>query len=436
MVHIDRNGPQEDKQETGWTIPSWVVLGCLPFPYLVLVCLAGLFCLSIFQTISRPRQLIRLLNRQGFLATGVLLLISAQLAHNPNEAYLQTAHFLPFFWVWGALVLYLSRAANPWGRMGQWSVILVVATVPLNLVGMLEYALKHQFIGNSLTAFPGLPWLYIGDFSHPRAFSLFDYPNTLANFLVMILGLNIGLLFVRPQVTFLQGFPSWLKGICAANVLLTLLCLYCSGSRNGYLVAALLLIICLLALRSRPWIKFLGLAGLGIIGLTTARFGIAGRHLSWSWVTDDPRVQVWGLAVQLTQQRPFFGHGLGNYKLLYDGEAPGYDFIAHAHNLWLMLSSETGIPIAIALTIAIGLICYRGIKTLLALQEHPDHYAILLSYCLCFLSSVLFSLLDVTLFEVRVNLLAWLSLVVLQCSADLSPIPDDSPVLETVAGRR
>ena len=420
MAHIDGSSRLSNRGMAVWSIVLLGCLGFLPYTYFVFVCVLGFLCLCFWQAYYHHKELLSLLHSQGFLVLGVLFILSSSFAVNTGEAYLQLAHFLPFFWVWAALVLYLKAASNPWQQLCRWAMVLVLTTIPVNVIGIVEYLLKHVSPGYPLTTFPGVYWLYVGDLAHPRTFSLFDDPNTLANYLVMILGLNIGLLFLPLRTHLLKNFPVWCRGILYINVLLTLVCLYCSGSRNGYLVAAFLLLVSLFYVKKHRWVRFLGVAGLALIAITTARFGIAGRTPSLAWVTDDPRVHVWQLALQLVQERPVLGHGLGNYKLLYNGEVPGYDFIAHAHNLWLMLASEAGIPAMVILTVAVGIVCYRATRLLLTLEEGSDNYAVMLAFYLCFTSCILFSLFDVTIFEVRVNLLGWLSLAVLYCSPELN----------------
>ncbi|HEY9889095.1 MAG TPA: O-antigen ligase family protein, partial [Candidatus Obscuribacterales bacterium] len=132
----------------------------------------------------------------------------------------------------------------------------------------------------------------------------------------------------------------------------------------------------------------------------------------------------WGLALQLIRDRPLLGHGLGSYKLLYNGEVPGYDYIAHAHNFWLMIAAEAGLPTIVLFTLIVGGICYRSCRSLGRLGKSPNHYAILLSYQLSFLGIALFSLFDITLAEARVNLLAWLSLAVMDAAPVLSRLRD------------
>ena len=421
MVHINPRSQWLDQSATVWSLVLPICLLLLPFPYSMFAGLVGFFSLGVWQTYFYPGPILSLLYRRGFIALSVLLIASASFAHFPGEAYLQLTHFIPFFWFWAVLTLYLKKAANPWQQIYHWALVLVLTAVPINLVGVIEYALKLIYPHETLTHFPLIDWLYIGDLHIPRAYSLFDYPNTLASYLIMILGLNIGLVLIRPRAeSFGHQLPLWGRIGLAVNLLLTLICLFCSGSRNGYLVAATLLLISFFAIPASRWIKSLGFAGLGIIVASTLRFGMAGRSVSWEWFTQDPRVHVWGLALDMIRDRPLLGQGLGNYKLLYNGEVPLYDYIAHAHNIWLMLASEAGLPLMVIFTLVIGVIWYRGVRALLSMSQFSNHYSLMTGYHLCFLGITLFSMFDITLTEARVNILAWLSLGVIYAGTELS----------------
>lgn len=397
-----------------------ICLSIFPYTHLTLISLVGLLLLCLWQTYRYPAQLFSILQTSGLIVVSLLLIISSLFAFDRGEASLQLAHFLPFFWIWANLVIYLRNTQDFFQEIGRWSLPLVFSGLPISLFGIAECIIKHRYEVFPPSITPMIDWLYTGDLWHPRTYSIFDYPNTLANYLVMILGLNMGLLFLNRETEFFPRSRRSFKIFLSINALLVLVCLHCSGSRNGYLVAAVLFGVSLMRLRTHRWGRLLGIAGLASIIATTLTFGIGGRTLTWSWITDDPRVGVWSLALKFIRERPLLGYGLGNYKLLYNGEIPDYDFIAHAHNLWLMLLSETGIPVTLAFTTAIGLICYRAVRALRQLRDRPNDQAILGAYGLAFLGSVLFSLWDVTIFEVRVNLLGWLSLAIMYCSFELS----------------
>jgi O-antigen ligase len=122
---------------------------------------------------------------------------------------------------------------------------------------------------------------------------------------------------------------------------------------------------------------------------------------------------VWRFALRLIAEKPWLGHGLGSYKLLYDGSVPGYSEMPHAHNLWLSLMVGIGIPATILLTLVIGGILYKNVSPLFRISIWGDAQKLTIGYGLCFLAAMLFSLFDVTLFDARINLLAWLSLAVM-----------------------
>lgn len=420
MAHTEARSHQLLQGTPPWHRVLPVCWGLLTYPYTMVVGLLGLFALGVWQTASSPRAVGALLLRSGFGAIALLLLISASQAVFPGEAYLQLAHFLPFFWVWACLTVYLQQTEDPWPQLYRWALVIVLAAIPINLVGIVEYIFKFTPTAGLLPYFPLIDWLYLGDLHVPRAFSLFDYPNTLASYLVLILGFNLGLVLLAGRTTPWGQRSDWCRGLLATNLLLTLACLFCSGSRNGLLAAIALILISLLKLRTHRWVLWLGLAGIALVVTTALNFGVAGRSVSWAWLTDDPRVRVWGLALQMIRDRPLLGQGLGNYKLLYNGEIPGYDYIAHAHNFWLTMASEAGLPVMVLFTITVGLICYRGYRAWQATLPFPQHQAVLAGYLLAFFGMVLFALLDITYFEVRVNILTWLSLSVIAASPVLS----------------
>jgi O-antigen ligase len=150
---------------------------------------------------------------------------------------------------------------------------------------------------------------------------------------------------------------------------------------------------------------------LGAIATAAAILGIGGRSLVLSTWSNDPRVQVWQFALGLVGDRPWLGWGLGNYKLLFpEGLIPGYTYIGHPHNFWLLLAVEVGIPVMVGLTLWVGWVCYRGVRLLWTGALKSDRRAVFLGYCFGFLGCVAFGLFDVTLYDVRVNLMNWVLL--------------------------
>lgn len=121
------------------------------------------------------------------------------------------------------------------------------------------------------------------------------------------------------------------------------------------------------------------------------------------------RKTQWHFAWNLTQQHPWTGWGLRNFLKLYKAET--HLGLGHPHNLFLMLSAETGIP---ATLLFCGLIAWVVIAAIKVLQK-PQFLAqedrlIFFSYVLVLLGWVLFNMVDVTIYDFRLNTLFWLIL--------------------------
>jgi len=113
------------------------------------------------------------------------------------------------------------------------------------------------------------------------------------------------------------------------------------------------------------------------------------------------------------------GWGLRNFRPLY--EAKMHLGLGHPHNLLLMLTAETGIPATLLFCGLVSWILAQGVLLIrvwsdvapTAAQEkyqwHQDKL-IFFTYLLGFAGCTLFNLLDVTLFDLRVNTLGWLLL--------------------------
>ncbi len=428
---------QSDTQDHGLGL-NWesLFLICLAIlPYFMVASLIGMVVFMGTRLAQRPQDLFKRLYQSGFLWVTLLLIASTIQAKYIGEASLQLLNFLPYFLLWSAIASFLTHHPKPWRLIEQWAWVLVLGSLPASLFAGLEYVLKQR----SATAFPSLlqtlpplDWLYTGLASDPRAYGLFDSPNTLANYAVMILGLALGLFMTAMDRSQPSSSPRHRQyaalGLSVAGLLMAL---YCSGSRNGYLVTVVFLLSCLFAFQAPRWGRWLGLGVLGAIAASATTFGIGGRQISWAWVTDDPRVYVWRLALRLTRESPWLGHGLGNYKLLYDGSVPGYSAMPHAHNLWLSLAAEAGLLTTLCLTIVVGLICYKSLRIWQQPKANCPNPQLIKGYYIAFVGVMLFSLFDVTLYDGRINLLSWLVLAILtgvrQTSSATTRVPQHPP---------
>ncbi len=108
------------------------------------------------------------------------------------------------------------------------------------------------------------------------------------------------------------------------------------------------------------------------------------------------------------------GWGLRNFTPLY--EAKMHLWLGHPHNLLLMLTAETGIPATLLFCGLISWVLAQGVLLLRVWSDveppeerfhwHQDKL-IFFTYLVAFAGCIFFNLLDVTLFDVRVNTLGW-----------------------------
>lgn len=399
-------------------LASFVILPYIS--YLGLLIMTGLWLTALRQ---RGKQVWRLCGERGFGWLTLGLILSSCFAWNRGEAFLQLVNFLPFFLFFGVLATLPAVVADPAGKLEKLARWLLLTSLPMTAVAVVEFGLKFESMIPRVQALPlpgwCLDWLYGEDFGH-RAHSIFTHPNGLAAYLVIVLGLGLGLVLQSLSLQSLATVKAQQTGrlnvLQVLAVVLAAVAIFCTGSRNGVLTVLVLMAIALYAARRHRLVFFTGLLGAGAITFAVLSLGIGGRSLSMALMTGDPRVGVWQLALDMIQQRPWLGWGFAAMRLRYEpGSIMGYDIIYHAHNVWLYLASEVGIPVTVAFCAVVGSLYYDGIKTFIqgraAVGESfvawQRRRAILLSYLLAFTSCLLFGLFDVVLFDARLNILSY-----------------------------
>jgi O-antigen ligase len=406
-------------------VPQWqfsLLRGSLLLlPYLPIAALVGLVVLLVAVFRAHWAEIAQLLISKVFLAISLVMMLGCCFAYNKPEALLQLANYLPFFGLFIALRWLLTSSQ----QLERIAAELVLTAIPLNLIGILEFIVKYlRKLPLNLPA--GFQWQLLGwpSLEEPnRALSLFIQPNFFASYLILIFGLGLGLVLKissqprtnRPGLidpTPIAIWPVWQKWLIYAGTWINLAGIFCAGSRNALITAVLQLVIFGLFLKGRRTVVLIGLGGVLAVCTGVSWLGIGGRQITLVGFTSDPRVGIWQIAWGLTWQRPWLGWGMGSFKFLYPPRMidPAYPYIAHPHNFWLLTATESGIPVMLALTIVVGYIFYQGVKLLIEHQLKESERAILLSYLLSFGGCIAFALFDVTLFDVRINVLNWLTL--------------------------
>jgi len=383
-------------------------LSLVLLPYASYLAFLGILIVTFTAWFQARRTALDPIIRNLLLLITGLMILSSGLAYSRPEAFLQLGNFLPFF-LFFALVPLVFQKVEHWR---QTATDLVLTSLPLNLLSLVEYALKSPALPLSWQQIAWIEALRLEP-HRGRAMVTFDHPNAFASYLVIILGLGLGLVLCqlgrgsdRPPIT---RQSLWLM----ASTFACLGGIFASGSRNGLLVAISQVGIFLLLTRINPLLLISGVAGLVAVIGGSVVFGIGGRSLSSTGWADDPRVGAWGVALDLIRERPWFGWGPGNYKLLFPPrtfDPVNYPKMFHPHNIWLFLASEMGLIVMGLVTVLVGYLCYRAVRVWLSPILPPADRGVLLAYGLGFWSCVAYGFFDVTLFDGRVHILNWLML--------------------------
>lgn len=401
--------------------------------------------LALVITYLRQHKIInsRWINR-GFLLLSICLIIVSLFAGDRISALLGLANLLPLFLFFAAYSQLIQTPA----QLRQLGNLLLLGAIPILIFGY-----GQMLFG--ITS-PGFLEAILGTIVKPygnppgRMASIFMYANILAIYLQIIFILSLGFCLeeLKHHLPFNRTNAPKLRLIFLSFlVLATGGALVMTSTRNSWAIAFLAILAFALY---QGW-KFLvaGVMGfLGVIlwsafGLDPSKQWLRGIIPRFIWArlsdemnpnrpTADLRETQWQFAIQLTSDRPIVGWGLRNFTQLY--QAKTQFWLGHPHNLFLMLTAETGIPATLLFAGLVGWVIYKTILILRVwsrvfrpennleviiqpeinlidkLNNKLDDRLIIFTYLIAFSSCVLFNLLDVSLFDIRVNLLGWLLL--------------------------
>ncbi len=383
----------------------------------------GLLAIALLAIQTTPKELLKRPFTWGLFALTAWLLLTAATAEYQTEAWLGLAKFIPFVLVFLGWNL-LLETPSLLRRLAELGVISAVIVASFGIGQVLWNWSTPEALQ------PLLGWvLTSGGNPSGRLASVFMYANIAGAYFLIMFTLALGL-WVEYYRFHRKQFWRWL-GLTLGLILIAI-ALFLTSSRNAWAVALLVTTVYIIYLR---WYGLLVLAGAILSTILGAAFApsplnqglrqIVPRSL-WARLNDqmysDRAVETlrstqWEFTWNLIQDRPFLGWGLRNFTPLYQ-EQMGI-WLGHPHNLPLMLSAEIGIP---GLLLLLGLVAstlIRGSKLLSiwsdfsptpGAQQWQQDQLIFSTFIIAFCALSLFNCLDVTLFDLRLNLLAWLIL--------------------------
>ncbi|MEH1804806.1 O-antigen ligase family protein [Nostoc sp.] len=420
----------KSRWQSSWNYSLWALL---IFPLSPLVGAVTVGFVSLITWLKQSRKINRRPLNWGFALLSVLLIVSAGFAQDKTAAFLGLFNLLPFFLLFAAH----SALIQTFAQLRQMAWALAIGSMPVAIMGLgqlfLGWSFKFQFVWVvfSWTITPG---------GNPpgRIASLFLHANTFAAYLVIVFILSLGLwieqwrlgvsywgLSIRGRGERLTAPHSPVAFIFLTVAVITnFIALIFTNSRNGWTIA---IFACLAYALYQGWRILVGSVAAIVSSVFLAAFAPSTIAHIFRWVVpaffwarlnddmypDRPvalmRKTQWEFAWSLAQQHPLTGWGLRSFSTLY--QAKMQIPLGHPHNLFLMLSAETGFPSAFLFC---GLLAWILIISVQLLQKskyiNAGDKLIFFSYLLSFVGWILLNTVDVTLFDFRLNALSWLIL--------------------------
>lgn len=324
----------------------------------------------------------------------LVLLSAASILASPDRDF----SFYNYYNLMGRYILLYYLVVNNMRSSSQvkrliWS--MLTSAVVVSLYGFYQY-----FFGSTLSA---LEWVDGEQFPDlkMRVFSTLENPNLLAGFLVTMMAIASGMGYKAQENKY--------KIVYSVLVILFGGCLLLTYSRGAWLsVLAIVAMYGMLCNRKVFWLLLL----LPVIAFF-AHDALLERLMSIMNPTDTSstlRLALWESTIAMIANKPFLGIGWGAYWMVY----PDYDFfinnpntkIFHAHNMYLNIAAEIGIP---------GLITFLTIMCghlRLALSSVRESFrwssGIMLGIVGAIFGLIVNGFTDYVMFNIQLSMLFWL----------------------------
>lgn len=349
---------------------------------------------------------------RGLALLSLLLIISCSLADDKTQAFLGLFNLLPFFVLFAGLSTLIQTIA----QLRQIALIFVIGSIPVVILGFGQmfwgWSFELQFLWMVLDL-----GLISGGEPPGRMAAIFMHANLFAAYLAIAFTLGIALCLEQWRSK--SKIPTILLTV---SVITSFAALILTDSRNGWAIAV---VACLAYALYQSW--YIIIAGVGSVITTVLLAAFAPSPIAetfrrivpayfWARLNDQMypdrpvglmRTTQWEFAWSLTQQRPWTGWGLRSFGDLY--KAQMQIDLGHPHNLFLMLSAETGLPSAFLFFGCLAWIWFAGVQLLRKSNylEKKDKL-IFFSYLVVILQWGIFNTVDVSLFDFRLNTISWL----------------------------
>lgn len=298
--------------------PVWsrIIAGFTLTKYVGIMC--TVYALIYFVVRHTPLTALRSVVAKLFLLFYAIAVISHFMKGLPGDAEFNTfasyTSFCLLFFVTVTLIDSLQRL--------RWTLLVVIGSVGLASAYVIREWQKYHNVYRGFR--PG--WV-VGD----------------ANYFALSAVLCVPLAFYFIK----ESDILWERLYCLACLLLTLLAVMLSASRGGFLglIVAFLFFI---KRSAQPLRNLILVAVLAAPILVFAPASPVQRFLHPTYSdtsAEDSRLQLWKAGLRMIAQHPLTGIGLGNFKyMVTQYEAPGENLEKIAHNTYIGIAAEMGIP--------------------------------------------------------------------------------------------
>lgn len=329
-------------------------------------------------------------------AIAVLVVLSAASVLFAPERWLS---FYNYYHLMGRYIVLYYLVVNNIHSVNQLK--RLVSTVLFSAGIVAAYGFYQYLHGVDISAFEWVDGEQFPDLKI-RVFSTLQNPNLLAGFLVVIIAVasSLGLNARRPHR----------KMLFLGLVLAMGLCLALTYSRGAWLsIVAVIVAFGVLYSRKTFWLLLLV-----PIVVVAGHDVLMERLMSIFNPTDTSstlRLALWESTIAMIVDHPLLGIGWGAYQLVY----PSYDFfvldagtkIFHAHNMYLHIAAEIGLPGLFAFLI----IMYGHARLALELAANTANrwlHGLMLGVLVAQLSIAVSGFTDYIMFNPQVAMLYWL----------------------------
>ncbi len=325
----------------------------------------------------------------------LVILSAASIAVSPDRGF----SFYNYYHLMGRYIVIYYLVINNLTSLQQlqrlvWSVLASAVLVT-------SYGFYQYIHGVDISTFQWVDGEQFPDLK-VRVFSTLQNPNLLAGFLVVVMSLAVGLGLYTEK---LQG-----KLLLFALVTVLGTCLVLTYSRGAWLSIVAVTAICgRLYNRKVLWVFLV----IPLIALF-CHDAVMERLMSIFNPTDTSstlRIALWESTIAMIMDNPFSGIGWGAYWLVY----PEYDFflnnpaarIVHAHNMYLHIAAEIGIPGLLAFLAII----YGHTKKAIDILSQTNNRRVaglMLGVVAAVLGLAVNGFTDYIMFNVQMSMLFWL----------------------------